>query len=129
MGWLTSLFKKIDVGKAVDTVFSGIDKSILTKEELVDYESKKADMLTKFVLNDNNITRGISRRVIAFMFSIVFLALIVLGVGVWTVNEEYSEFIFTVIKELLLTPVSMILAFYFTLYGIDKFKGFRKKKE
>ena len=129
MGWLTSLFKKIDVGKAVDTVFSGIDKSILTKEELVDYEGKKADMLTKFVLNDNNITRGISRRVIAFMFSIVFLALVILGVGVWAVNEEYSEFIFTVIKELLLTPVSMILAFYFTLYGIDKFKGFRKKKE
>lgn len=64
-----SILKRLKPQKIVDTIFSGVDKSVLTKEELVDYAKKAADLNIEFVklANEESSPRSISRRVIAIL--------------------------------------------------------------
>jgi hypothetical protein len=66
---IKDLFKKLNPQQIVDTVFSGVDKAILSKEEMVDYAKKAADMNLEFVKATQNEStpRSISRRVIAIL--------------------------------------------------------------
>ena len=60
MGFLS----KLKPQKIVDTVFSGIDKAILSKEEIVDYSVKAANLNLEFVkaTMSESTPRSISRR-------------------------------------------------------------------
>jgi len=64
-----SIFSKLKPQKIIDTVFSGIDKSLLSKEELIDYSKQAASANLEFVkvTNSESTPRSITRRVIAIM--------------------------------------------------------------
>lgn len=64
-----SIFSKLKPQKIVDSVFSGVDKAILSKEELIDYSIKAAELnLEHLKATQNESTpRSITRRIIAIM--------------------------------------------------------------
>ena len=64
-----SIFSKLKPQKIVDAVFSGVDKSVLTKEEIVDYAKESAKINQEFVRMTmaESSPRSITRRVIAVL--------------------------------------------------------------
>lgn len=64
-----SIFKTLQPQKIVDAVFSGVDKSILTKEELLDIAVKASVLNLEFVkaTQKESTPRSITRRIIAIM--------------------------------------------------------------
>lgn len=64
-----SIFRKIKAQKIVDGVFSGVDKAILSKEELMDYSIKAAELNLEHLKTTYNEStpRSITRRIIAIM--------------------------------------------------------------
>ncbi len=66
---IKNLFSKLKPQQIVDTVFSGVDKAVLSKEELVDYSKKAAELNLEFVkaTQQESTPRSISRRVIAIL--------------------------------------------------------------
>ena len=64
-----SIFSKLKPQKIVDSVFSGVDKAILTKEEMIDYTNKAVEQNIEFVklTMQESTPRSISRRIIAIL--------------------------------------------------------------
>ena len=64
-----SIFSKLKPQKILDTVFSGIDKGLLSKEELIDYSKQAASANLEFVKvsNSESTPRSITRRIIAIL--------------------------------------------------------------
>lgn len=71
------IFSKLKPQKILKTLFSGVDKALLTKEEIVDYSMKAVNNNLEFVkaTQKESTPRSITRRVIAIMIlSQYFLA-------------------------------------------------------
>jgi len=63
------IFSKLKPQKIIDTVFSGIDKAVLSKEEIVDYTKQAAEANLNFVKasQGESTPRAKTRRIIAIM--------------------------------------------------------------
>src|SRR6056297_467249 len=98
--WLTGNKKTVD--KVVDGAISGIDKLFYTNEERADAKKEIAKGVSKFVENtlDENTARSKTRRVIAIMIMGVFLLLILAAAGVYTINPDYSKFLFKIAGDM-----------------------------
>ena len=127
--WLTGNKKTVD--KVVDGAISGIDKLFYTNEERADAKKEIAKGVSKFVENtlDENTARSKTRRVIAIMIMGVFLLLILAAAGVYTINPDYSKFLFKIAGDMS-TMALMVAAFFFgahllgrDIIGKNKDKG------
>jgi len=122
--------KKIDPQKAFDTVASGIDKAFYTKEEQSD-DAKAAWAgwfeWYKNTLDESSI-RSITRRILAVMFSSVFLVLFIAAAVFYKFDKEYALFLFELAKELGVY-VGGIMLFYFGYYGIKNIVQTSKKQK
>jgi len=120
------------IRKVAEGAISGIDALILTDEEEIQYGIKKvelklrvAESLAKHVENtaDENTARSKARRWIAKNVVKVWLSTMLLTMVVYAFDEEKGKGIYEVAEAYWLgEAVMMVLAFYFTLYAIDKVK-------
>lgn len=110
------IFKgKIDLQKTADGIFSGIDKAVLSKEEIVDYTVKAAEANLEFVkaTQTESTPRSISRRIIAILvigqYILSFNVGLVGMVSGWYNGKE----IITLSTEAFEWSVISIIVFYF----------------
>ncbi len=130
---LMSLFSSPDkvlriAEKGMDGAISGIDKLIFTDEEKSEAGKAIVDAHIKLmqVLSDENTARSITRRYISVAIIYITLFLALLGVGLYRLDPDYSQFIFSVVKDLS-TPFLAVLTFYMGPYQIGQaFKGIKK---
>jgi len=128
MGIFGALGKK-NVDKVINGAISGIDKLVFSQEERADFNKNVADSVSTFVKNtvDENSTRSITRRFIAFAVMGVYLIL-VLGSGIaFFFNEKASIFLFELSKSQS-TMAIMVAAFYFSGYYVGKAVSLVKNK-
>ena len=110
-----SILKRLKPQKIVDTIFSGVDKSVLTKEELVDYAKKAAEINMEFVklANQESSPRSISRRVIAIL--VIGQYILAFNVGLIGIIFEWydGKEILTQANSAFEWSVVSIIIFYF----------------
>lgn len=95
------LFGNADI---VDKASNAIDASLLTDEEKMQYfiEYQKA-----------TLPQNVARRLLALMVVGLYLVLILACVVLYRIDQEYAQFIYDLAKATLLTPVTVIIGFYF----------------
>ena len=119
MSILNFIKGKVDVGKVVEDVSSGIDKLAFTKEEKAEFNLTVANKLAGFVENtlSENTIRSKTRRHVALLVTYTFLILVLAAIVLHFINPEDSKFIADLVKD---SPVStafvMVLAFFFGGY-------------
>lgn len=112
---IKKLFSKLNPQQIVDTVFSGVDKAILSKEELVDYAKQAAEMNLEFVklTQQESTPRSISRRVIAILVIGEFILAFNVGlVGIISGWYDGKE-ILTLSSDAFGWAVGAVIIFYF----------------
>ncbi len=128
--WLTAGGKAVDTASdVVRGAMSGIDALVLTDEEEIQYGIKKtelklkvADSLASHVKDtlSESTERSQARRWIAKSIVKVWLSMMLLNVPIYIWDKEIGKEIFEVAKAYQLgTAVLMVLAFYFSLYGLQ----------
>lgn len=130
MSWL-KIFKNVDVGDVVKQGMNGIDAVFFTNEEKAEYNKEMAGALaeyTKSTLSENT-ARSLTRRYIAVTIVAVFLLLVLTTVIFYPINTEYSAFVYNLLKDTLATPFTLVLAFYFGGYYLNKMAPMREKKK
>lgn len=123
MGIFASIGKK-NVDKVIGGAISGIDKLFFTKEEKAEFNKNMADSVATFVqstVGENSI-RSITRRFLALSIMGVYLALVLGTAGVYLVDQDYSTFLFSIVKDQSALAI-MVAAFYFGGYYAGKFIG------
>jgi len=117
MGWLTSLFSS-KAGNLIDDsvrgVGSWIDEQQFTDEEKSVANQKmlnfRMDVLTKTA--DESTIRSISRRILAWSVTGVFLTLIMLSAAGTILGMSWAEGIF-LIAQSIYTSFLAVMSFYF----------------
>lgn len=110
-----NIFSRLKPQKIVDTVFLGIDKAVLSKEEIVDYSVKAAELNLEFVklANQESTPRSISRRIIAiFVIGEYVLAFNVGMIGMISGWFDGAEII-SLSTEAFSWSVGAVIVFYF----------------
>lgn len=110
-----NIFSKLKPQKIVDTVFSGVDKSVLSNEEIIDYTIKAAELNLEFVKasNSESTPRSITRRIIAIMVLSQFFIVFNVGVvGMITGSYNGKEIIELSIAAFSTLAVAVVV-FYF----------------
>ena len=127
---IMGLFKgKLNIGKLVGDVTSGIDKAILTSEEKLDFSVKLADSLADYVGStiSENSARSITRRYLAVIIISVYLLLLIGACVISLWNVDKAMFVFNVACKLN-TLVLMVGAFFFGAYMVGNHLLDKKKK-
>ena len=112
---------------AADGIYNGLDKLIYTDEEKADVMAKGRELFIEFakIANDQNSTRSITRRWLAFLVMgpimfIVMLSVLFHGLGMFFFENTdganaaivYADFLFSIVGEIGLWGAG-VLAFYF----------------
>lgn len=122
---------KVDAGKLVENITSGVDKMAFTAEERSDFNLKVADKMAEHIgntLNENTI-RSRTRRHISYVIVYIFVFLVLSAIVMSFYDQAKSDFIFKVIEDSSIqTGFVMVLAFFFGGYYL-KSVGLNKKKD
>lgn len=118
MGWFSTI---LGTSGVVDSIRDGVDKSILTPEERLDYHKELLKSYEPFKL---------IQRYLALSVTALFALVMVLEVGLIIIGKWYPSFIETAMLINGLEMVSMIsysfmsiMALYFSGGVINSFKG------
>lgn len=95
----------------VDGAVSGMDKLFYTDEERSEDMAKTREWFLRYL--EASQPQNLSRRFIAIIVVGLWAFLVLLAVLAWQWNQDYSEYIFAVIKDAMLTPFNIIIGFYF----------------
>lgn len=126
-----NLFKnKIDISKVFDSVTTGVDNLVFSKQEKSKAAKAIADSQVEYLKTtlSENSTRSVTRRYLAIAIMSVFLILVLLSVIVYPFNVEYSEYIYKTASGMW-SLVMMVAAFFFGAYmvGNHLLKGKKDK--
>jgi len=117
MGILKRIFgRPEDASKIIDGATAGLDKIFFTKEERADANQKLSDWYLKYLAATEG--QNLARRFIALLVVGLWVVLILFGVVVRYFSVDYSEFVFTVLVEVVMQPFSIIIAFYFLTHTV-----------
>ena len=121
MGIFSKLFSSSDtVSKTVDAVISTGDALFFTDEEKSVANQKKLDWILKY--HEASKGSNIARRLLAVMVTGVFLALVVMVALLYVAGwQEEADKVYALVKDTLVTPVGLVMAFYFTVAALSKF--------
>ena len=129
MSFFGSIFSSDKVvDKAVDGLYSGLDKIVYTEEEKADYNKMKMDLILKGT--DLKIkTLGafqpykLMQRTLSLLILVPFIGVYLLGIFYMVMeNPELSQAIIKANNEILSIPAIMIITFYFSSSVIDSIK-------
>lgn len=111
--------------KVLDATIAGIDKLVYTDEEKA--EARKA-LLDNWLdlqktLGEETSIRGVTRRILACVYSGTYVFLTLAAVGVWKFDPEYADFMWDIAQGTYGTITLTVAAFYFGPYFIQKLLG------
>lgn len=109
LSWFTGDNK--NVGSVIDGVKSGLDSAFYTEQEKAESDQKVLDFTLEYLKVTSN--QSMARRIIAFIVVGVWATLLILAVVIQPFSEDYSLFIFNVLKDSVKDPFSIIIGFYF----------------
>ncbi len=118
----SKLFSSSDtVRKTIDAVISTGDALFFTDEEKSVANQKKLDWILKY--HEASKGSNIARRLLAVMLTGVFLFLVIVVAGLYVIGwQTEAEKVYTLVKDTLVTPVGLVMAFYFTVAAISNFR-------
>ena len=117
MGILSRIFAKPeDASKVIDGAVKGIDAIFFTKEEKSAANQKLSDWYLKYLAATES--QNLARRFIAMVVVLLWAALVILGVIVRWFNESMSDFIFKILVDVVMTPFSIVIGFYFLTHAV-----------
>jgi len=119
---LSKLFSSSDtVSKTVDAVISTGDALFFTDEEKSIANQKKLDWILKY--HEASKGSNIARRLLAVMLTGVFLLLVIVVAGLYVIGwQAEADKVYTLIKDTLVTPVGIIVVFYYSVAAISNFR-------
>ena len=137
MGILKRIFgRPEDASKVIDGAVKGLDAIFFTKEEKAHANQKLSDWYLKYLAATQS--QNVARRFIAMVVVLLWAALIITGIMArvaesWLEvkategHELISEFIFRVMVEVVATPFSVIIGFYFLTHAVRAYQNGGKK--
>jgi hypothetical protein len=122
MSIFSSLFSAPEaISKTVDAVIRSGDALVFTEEEKSISNQKKLDWLLKF--HQASSGSNIARRLLAVMFSAVFLYHVMLVSTLYLLGKKtVAADILTLITDTLVQPIGIMIAFYFCVAAIGAYK-------
>lgn len=111
-GWLVGNSNSAE--KTIDAVINSGDALVFTEQEKDASNHKKLDALIRYA--EATQSQSVARRFIAASLTFLFtlLILLVVAFGYFDRTEEsFAFFVFNVLKDLVLQPFSIVVAFYF----------------
>ena len=120
-----NIFKRIfakpeDVSKVVDGAVKGLDKMFFTNEEKAEANQKLYEWYLKYLAATDG--QNIARRFIAMVVVLLWALLVVFGVIVRWFNESMSDFVFKVLVDVVMTPFSIVIGFYFLTHVVRSYQ-------
>lgn len=106
--------------KVIETASSGLDMMFFTDEE----KSIAGQKVLDFKLEWLKATSGqnLARRVIAFGVVGLWCLGVLTACVAQLISPEYSKFIFSVLKDIVGLPFTVIIGFYFAAHMVGKLK-------
>ena len=95
----------------VDGAVSGLDKMFYTNEERAEDMAKTREWFLRYL--EASQPQNLARRFIALVVVGLWAFLVLLAAVAWQWNELYAAYVFSVIKDAVLTPFNIIIGFYF----------------
>lgn len=95
----------------VNAGVSGLDKMFYTQEEKAEGMADLREWFLRYL--EASQPQNLARRAIAICVVGLWAALIVVAVAAWSFLPEFSDYVFNVITEAVLTPFNIIIGFYF----------------
>jgi len=110
------------INKSTDGIISGIDKMVFTEEEKTDVRQKWFETTVDFqkALMQEALPSAVSRRVLAWMISGVYLAHITFASIIWRFNEKWAEFVINNVIERVEFAFGAVISTYFIYHGIKQ---------
>ncbi len=116
-----------DVTKIIEGASKGLDKMFFTQEEKSEANQKLSEWYLKYLAATEG--QNIARRFIAMIVVFLWAILVVLGIILRIVEEwlhwgfevksyEMSDFIFKVLVDVVMTPFSIVIGFYFLTHAV-----------
>ncbi len=122
MGILRRIFTRPeDASKVIDGAVKGIDAIFFTAEEKSQANQKLSDWYLKYLSATDG--QNLARRFIAMIVVLLWAALVVLGVAVRWFDEKMSDFVFKVLVDVVMTPFSIVIGFYFLTHAVRAYTG------
>jgi cation transport ATPase len=125
MGILSRIFAKPeDASKVIDGAVAGFDKMFFTKEEKAEANQKLSEWYLKYLAATES--QNIARRFIAMVVVLLWALMTVFGVAVRWFNNEMSDFVFKILTEVVMTPFSIVVGFYFLTHAVRSYTSSKK---
>lgn len=95
----------------VNGAVSGLDKLFYTDEEKAEGMEKTREWFLRYL--EASQPQNLARRFIAMAVVGLWAFLVLLAVAAWQWSVDYADYIFTVLYDVVGTPFSIIIGFYF----------------
>lgn len=116
----------------VDGAVSGLDKLFYTDEEKADARKDMREWWLKYLTATQ--PQNVSRRFIAIVVTLLWAFLVLLGIAAYMVaylltpegaevNAQMSQFIFSVLTDVVMVPFAGIMAFYFAAHVVRQYQN------
>ncbi len=111
--------------KVLDAGIAGIDKIIFTEEEKSDARKALLDSWLKLqeMLGEETSVRGVTRRILAVIYSGTYVFLTLASVAVFKFDKTYADFMWDIAQGTYGTITLTVAAFYFGPYFISQLIG------
>jgi hypothetical protein len=125
MSILSRIFAKPeDASKVIDGAVKGLDKIFFTQEEKAEANAKLSEWYLKYLAATES--QNIARRFIAMVVVLLWAFLVLLGTTIRWFNESMSEFIFKILVDVVMTPFSIVIGFYFLTHAVRAYTSNKK---
>jgi hypothetical protein len=121
MSWLKSLFSPKAIGDMAESAVKGLDSIVYTEQEKAEKTQTAQKLYAKMWMAAS--PSALTRRILASVMVGVWAFLILFGVIVYKIDEEWSKFAFEVLKEVVLNPVNIIVGFYFLKQIVTEYRN------
>ena len=108
----------------VDGAVKGLDALVFTDEEKAHTRAQAAEWFLRYLQATQ--PQNLARRLIALIIAALWAVLVLLGVAMWKLDELYADFIFEVLRDVVMNPFLMVMGFYFAAHVVRSFVGEKK---
>jgi len=119
-GWLFGAPKAAE--KVLDGVMNAADKLVFTDEERAEMAAKTREWFLKYL--EASKPQNVARRLIAIVVSGAWVACIAIALVAKALGSDaYAAYALKVLSDVVLTPFSIIIGFYFAAHVVRAGKG------
>jgi len=120
--FFASMFTPNTVEKVADGVYNGLDKMFFTDEEKSEASQKILDWKLKWM--EATAPQNVARRFIAIVVTLLWALLVIVMLAAKALGgTEYADYALRVMADVVGTPFSIIIGFYFLAHITKGFGG------